>query len=138
MLSAGELAGLLVAVFWAILVCFMAVMLVKLTKLLNETTRSVTELNHRLAPLLDDMGRTVSEANRRLAETEAITDNVRAASRDLVKITGVAAVLFATPLIKISAYGHGVRAAVAARRAGPVAVPAPRRGERSPARRGPR
>lgn len=136
MLSAGELAGLLVAVFWAILVCFMAVVLVKLTKLLNETTRSVAELSDRLAPLLDDMGRTVSEANRRLADTEAITDNVRAASGDLVKITGVASALFAAPLIKISALGHGLRAAIAARRAGPVAVPAPRRGERSPARRG--
>ncbi|MFC0863906.1 DUF948 domain-containing protein [Sphaerimonospora cavernae] len=135
-MSAGELAGMLVAVFWAILVCFLAVVLVKLTRLLNETTKSVAELSERLAPLLDDMGRTVSEANRRLVETEAITDNARTVSGDLVRITGVASALFATPLIKISALGHGLRAAVAARRGGPVSVPAPRRGDRSPARRG--
>lgn len=129
MLSAGELAGLLVAVFWAILVCFMAVVLMRLTRLLNETTKSVAELSERLAPLLDDMGRTVSEANRRLAEAEAISDNMRTVSGDLVKISGAASTLFATPLIKLSALGYGVRAALAARRGRPLAVPAPRRGD---------
>lgn len=129
MLSAGELAGLLVAIFWAVLVCFMAVVLLRLTRLLNETTKSVAELSDRLAPLLDDMGRTVSEANRRLAEAEVISDNVRTASGDLVKITGAVSMLFAIPLIKVSALWHGMRAALAVRRRRPVAVPAPRRGD---------
>ncbi|ADG88761.1 hypothetical protein TBS_10600 [Thermobispora bispora] len=115
MLTAGELAGLLIAVFWAILVCFMAVALVKLSRLLTETTKSVAELSERLTPLLDDVNKAVSETNRRLADMEAITDNVREVSGNMVKITGVASTLLAGPMIKISALGHGLRVAMARR-----------------------
>ncbi|ETK30465.1 DUF948 domain-containing protein, partial [Microbispora sp. ATCC PTA-5024] len=120
MLTAGELAGLVVAIFWAILVCFMAVVLVRLARLLTETTKSVAELSDRLAPLLDDMSQTVSEANRRLVAVEAVTENVREVSGNMVKITSVVSALVAGPVIKISALGHGLRVAMARReRRGP-------------------
>ncbi|MEW9531310.1 DUF948 domain-containing protein [Microbispora sp. NPDC049125] len=137
MLSAGELAGLLVAVFWAILVCFMAVVLVRLARLLTETTKSVAELSDRLAPLLDDMSETVGEANRRLAAVEAVTDNVREVSGNMVRITGIVSALFAGPVIKIASIGHGLRQAIARReRRGPARrVADGRRGTRPPAPR---
>ncbi|GAA4598283.1 DUF948 domain-containing protein [Planotetraspora phitsanulokensis] len=128
MLTAGELAGLIVATFWAILVCFMAVVLVKLARLLVETTKMVSELSDRVVPLLEDVSRTVAETNRQLIAVEAITDNVKDVSGNMVKITGVASTLFAGPVIKISALSHGVRAALA-RRGGRVTgerVPSPR------------
>ncbi|GII34062.1 DUF948 domain-containing protein [Planotetraspora mira] len=138
MLTAGELAGLIVATFWAILVCFMAVVLVKLARLLVETTKMVSELSDRVVPLLEDMSRTVAETNRQLIAVEAITDNVKDVSGNMVKITGVASTLFAGPVIKISALGHGIRAALA-RRGGRVTgehVPSPRRALDGQAARG--
>ncbi|GAA4575395.1 DUF948 domain-containing protein [Planotetraspora kaengkrachanensis] len=129
MLTAGELAGLIVATFWAILVCFMAVVLVKLARLLVETTKMVSELSDRVVPLLEDVSRTVAETNRQLVAVEAITDNVKDVSGNMVKITGVASTLLAGPVIKISALGHGIRAALARRggRAADERVPGPRR-----------
>ena len=114
MLTAGEVAGLLVAIFWAILVCFMAVVLVRLARLITETTRLVSELTDRAVPLLEDVSHAVAETNRRLVTVEEITENVRDVSDDMVKITRVAAMLTG-PVIKISALGHGVRAAIGRR-----------------------
>ncbi|KAA9374658.1 DUF948 domain-containing protein [Microbispora cellulosiformans] len=117
MLTAGELAGLVVAIFWAILVCFMVVVLVRLARLLTETRRSVAELSDRLGPLLDDMSHTVTEANRRLVAAETISDNMRDVSGNMVRITGVASTLFAGPVLKIAAFRDGFRLALARRAA---------------------
>jgi hypothetical protein len=116
MLTAGEVAGLIVALFWAILVCFLVVALVRLVRLIDRTTRAVAELSDRVIPLLDDVSLTVAETNRQLVEVEAIAGNMREASGNMVKITGVASTLFAGPMIKASALMHGVRRALAARR----------------------
>ncbi|MEZ0077322.1 DUF948 domain-containing protein [Planotetraspora sp. GP83] len=120
MLTAGEVAGLIVAMFWAILVCFMAVVLVRLARLLAETTKTVAELSDRVVPLLEDVSQTVSETNRQLVTVEAIAHNMRDVSGDMVKITGVASALLTGPVIKISALGHGIRAAIAGRRRRPA------------------
>ncbi|WP_283132964.1 DUF948 domain-containing protein [Rhizohabitans arisaemae] len=116
MLTAGEVAGLIVAVFWAILVSFVVVMLIKLARLLNQTTRMVAELNKRVVPLLDDVSVTVTETNRRLAGAEAISDDAKVVSGNLARLTAVLNLLVTTPVLKLAALAAGVRGAVAARR----------------------
>ncbi|MEO3809152.1 DUF948 domain-containing protein [Sphaerisporangium sp. B11E5] len=122
MLTAGEVAGLIVALFWAILVCFLAMVLVKLARLIDQTAKSVADLNERVVPLLEDVSLTVAETNRQLVAVEAIAGNMREASGNVARVTGVASTLFATPLIKASALIHGVRGALAGRRR-PSALP---------------
>lgn len=118
MLTAGEVAGLIVAMAWAILVCFLAVVLVKLARLLTETTKMVSELGERVAPLLEDVTVTVGEANRQLVAVEAIARDVKQVSGHAAKISDVTQALVTGPLIKLAALGHGVRQALAARRRG--------------------
>lgn len=118
MLTAGEVAGLIVAMFWAILVCFLAMVLVKLARLLTETTRMVAELSDRVVPLLDDVTVTVTETNRQLVAVEAIATDVKQVSGNMAKVTGVASTLFTGPMIKVSALGHGVRRAIETRGGG--------------------
>jgi uncharacterized protein YoxC len=115
MLTAGEVAGLIVAMFWAILVCFLAMVLVRLARLLTETTKMVAELSDRVAPLLDDVTVTVTETNRRLVAVEAIATDVKEVSGHVARFTGVASTLFIGPMIKVSALGHGVRRAIETR-----------------------
>ncbi|MEU4724539.1 DUF948 domain-containing protein [Nonomuraea dietziae] len=123
MLTAGELAGLIVAMGWAILVCFLAMVLVKLARLLRETTKLVSDLNNRVVPLLEDMSMTVNEANRQLVTVEAITRDVKQVSGHAAKLSAVTQTIFTGPLIRVSALSHGVRRAIEARRH-------PRRGRR--------
>lgn len=118
MLTAGELAGLLVAVFWAILVCFLAAVLVRLARLITETTKMVSELSDRVVPLLDDVTVTVTETNRQLVTVEAIAGNVKDTSEHVAKVTAVASALMTGSLVKVSALSHGVRRAIAVRASG--------------------
>ncbi|MEU0521396.1 DUF948 domain-containing protein [Streptosporangium sp. NPDC006007] len=115
MLTAGEVAGLIVAMGWAILVCFLAVVLVKLARLLTETTKMVAELGERVVPLLEDVTVTVGETNSRLVAVEAITRDVKQISGHAAKISDVTQTLVTGPLIKLAALGHGVRQALSAR-----------------------
>jgi uncharacterized protein YoxC len=116
MLTAGEVAGLIAATGWMVLVCVLVMVLVKLARLLNETTKAVSELNARLTPLLDDMSVTVNETNRRLVAVEAIARDVKQVSGHAAKLSAVTQTIFTGPLIKVSALGYGVRRAIEARR----------------------
>ncbi|WP_433238936.1 DUF948 domain-containing protein [Streptosporangium sp. CA-135522] len=115
MLSAGEVAGLIVAMAWAILVSFLAVVLVRLARLLTETTKMVSELGERVVPLLEDVTATVGETNRQLVAVEAIAADVKRVSGHAAKVSDVTQTLVTGPLIKLAALSHGVRHALRAR-----------------------
>ncbi|SDL68792.1 DUF948 domain-containing protein [Nonomuraea jiangxiensis] len=127
MLTAGEVAGLIAATGWIVLVCVLAMALVKLARLLTETTKAVSDLTARLAPLLDDMSVAVNETNRQLVAVEAIARDVKQVSAHAAKLSGVTQTIFTGPLIKVSALGHGVRRAIEARRPRKATAPARRR-----------
>ncbi|MEV0588947.1 DUF948 domain-containing protein [Nonomuraea sp. NPDC050310] len=116
MLTAGELAGLLVAVFWAILVCFLAVVLVKLARLLTETTRMVADLSNKVVPLLEEVSATVGETNRQLVAVEAIAHDVKQVSGHAARLSGIVQTLFTGPLVKLSALLHGIGVALGAQK----------------------
>ncbi|MDF2704879.1 DUF948 domain-containing protein [Nonomuraea muscovyensis] len=118
MLTAGEVAGLIAATGWIVLVCVLVMVLVRLTRLLTETTRAVSDLSSRVAPLLDDVSVTVNETNRQLVAVEAITKDVKEISGHAAKLSAVTQTIFTGPLIKVSSLGYGVRRAVEARRTG--------------------
>ncbi|WP_062428220.1 DUF948 domain-containing protein [Herbidospora daliensis] len=115
MLTAGEVAGLIVAMFWAILVCFLAYVLIKLARLLTATTKVVNELGDKVVPLLNEVSYTVSETNRQLVAVEAIASNVKEVSDDVAKITGLASTVVTGPIIKVSSFAHGIRSALSRR-----------------------
>ncbi|MFI6480303.1 DUF948 domain-containing protein [Nonomuraea sp. NPDC050663] len=117
MLTAGEVAGLVVAVFWAVLVCFLAMVLVKLARLLTRTTKMVSDLSDRVMPLLDDASVTVNETNRQLAAVEAITKDVKQVSGQAAKLSLIMQTFLVGPLVKLSALLHGISAALRGRKA---------------------
>ncbi|MET7331336.1 DUF948 domain-containing protein [Nonomuraea sp. NPDC005650] len=125
MLTAGEVAGLIAATGWIVLVCVLAMVLIKLARLLTEATKAVSDLNDRLTPLLDDMSVTVNETNRQLIAVEAIAKDVKQVSGHAAKLSAVTQTIFTGPLIKVSSLAYGVRRAIEARRPRKV-VPRPR------------
>ncbi|GIH79167.1 DUF948 domain-containing protein [Planobispora longispora] len=115
MLTAGEVAGLIAAVACVVLVCFLIMVLVKLSRLVTETTKAVAELNGRVVPLLEEVALTVGEANRQLVEVEAVIRDVKRVSGHAAKVSDVTQTLVTRPLIKVAALGHGLRQAIGAR-----------------------
>ncbi|MFC4913558.1 DUF948 domain-containing protein [Actinomadura gamaensis] len=140
MLTGGQLAGLIVAVFWAVLVSFLAYTLLKLAKLLGEARRMVADIGDQAGPLMDDMARTVRRANEQLGRTDVITKQVGSVTQNVSAVTTVMTSVVGGPLVKAAAFSYGVRKALA-NRSGEERPPSrpqlPAQASRSAARGGP-
>jgi hypothetical protein len=115
MLSGGQVAGLIVAMFWAILVCFLAVVLLRLARLLGETTKMISQLGDHAAPLLDDMTKTVEQAGEQLDRVDTITRNMAGVTQNVSAVSGVMTSVVGNPLVKAAAFSYGVRRALTGR-----------------------
>ncbi|RAY17225.1 DUF948 domain-containing protein [Actinomadura craniellae] len=123
MLTAGELAGLIVALFWAILVSFLAFALLRLARLIGETTELVADLGEQAGPLLDDMTQAVARANEQLGRTDVITQQAASVTQNVSAVTTVMTSVVGGPLVKAAAFSYGVRKALGDRRPAPPARP---------------
>ena len=112
MLTGGQLAGLIVAVFWAVLVAFIALTLLRLARLLGEAGRLVRDIGDQAAPLLDDMTRTVRRADEQLGRTDVITKQVAGVTQNVSAVTTVMTSMVGGPLVKAAAFSYGVRKAL--------------------------
>ncbi|MEO3755670.1 DUF948 domain-containing protein [Streptomyces sp. B6B3] len=111
-MSGGEVAGLLVAVFWAILVSFLAVALVRLAQALRAATTLVHQVTERAVPLLGEASDTVRAAQGQLDRVETITADVQEAAANASALSTTVASTFGGPLVKVAAFGYGVRRAL--------------------------
>jgi uncharacterized protein YoxC len=109
MLSGGQVAGLIVAMFWAILVCFLAYVLLRLARLLKEATKMVAELGEQAGPLLDDMTSTVTRAGEQLDRVDLITKSVGSVTQNAAAVTTTVTSVVGGPLVKAAAFSYGVR-----------------------------
>ncbi|MWA06458.1 DUF948 domain-containing protein [Actinomadura sp. LD22] len=115
MLTGGQLAGLIVAVFWAVLVAFVALTLLRLARLLGDASKLVRDLGDQAAPLLDDMATTVKRANEQLGRTDVITKQVAGVTQNVSAVTTVMTSVVGGPLVKAAAFSYGVRKALSSR-----------------------
>lgn len=120
MLTGGQVAGLIVAVFWAILVCFLAYVLIKLGQVLTEASRLVAGISEQTVPLLASVTTSVTSVNAELERVDAITANVQSISGNVSALTALFAATLGGPVIKAAAFSYGVRRALGDRRRGEV------------------
>ncbi|GAA1238474.1 hypothetical protein GCM10009665_30850 [Kitasatospora nipponensis] len=121
-MSVGELAGLLVAVGWAVLVTLLAVVLVRLSKVLREATVLVTAVTEQAVPLLTEAGAAVRSAQQQLDRVDDITANVQDAAANANALSSTVAATLGGPLVKVAAFSYGVRKAVS-RQNGTLTLP---------------
>jgi len=114
-LSGGEVAGLIVAVFWAVLVCFIAFVLVKLGNVVGEAGKLVSGVTDQTVPLLGEVKTSVVHVNAELERVDAITANVQSMTHNASALTAVFAATLGTPAIKVAAFTYGVRRAMGER-----------------------
>ncbi|MER6215836.1 DUF948 domain-containing protein [Streptomyces sp. NPDC048387] len=122
-MSGGEVAGIIVAVFWAILVSFLAVALARLAQVLKATTKLVAEVTEQAVPLLADASTTVRSARTQLDRVDAIASDVQEVTSNASALSSTVASTFGGPLVKVAAFGYGVRKALGRTEAGPERTP---------------
>ncbi|HEV6952090.1 MAG TPA: DUF948 domain-containing protein [Promicromonospora sp.] len=107
----GDVAGLIAAIAFVLLVGFLAVPLWKLGRLLDEARRGVREVTEHSVPILDEAAGTVASANTQLVKVDTITTSAANVSENVSALTGLYAATLGKPLVKVAAFSYGVRQA---------------------------
>lgn len=111
-MSGGDIAGLIAAGVFAVLVALLAIPLLKLGRVFDETSAAIRELSDNVTPLLEEATTTISETNKQLARVDSITGSVEEATGNISALVALFAATVGGPLIKIAGFSAGVRAAV--------------------------
>jgi uncharacterized protein YoxC len=111
-MSVGEVAGLIAALALLILVTLLAVPILKLGKVLDETRIMVRGVSDSSVPLLDEVTTTVATTNAQLAKVDTITDNATTVTTNAAALASLFAATAGGPLVKAAAFTYGVRHAL--------------------------
>ena len=116
-MNIGEIAALVAALVFAVLVGLLAVPLLKLGRLFDETSAAVRELSAGVTPILEETTETITEANRQLARLDTITGDVAEVTGNASALVSLFAATVGGPLIRIAGFTAAVRAAILGGRA---------------------
>ena len=115
-MSGGEIAALVAAIAFVLLVLLLAIPLLKLGRTLDETTIAVRKTHDGIGPLLTQAQQTVDSVNAQLVQLESIATNVNSMTTNVAAMTAVVSSTLGSPMIKAAAFTYGVRKTVADRR----------------------
>jgi uncharacterized protein YoxC len=129
-MTGGEIAGLIAAGAFLMLVLVLAVPILKLRHTVDAATRAINDLTDRTGPLLGNVNETVQNVNTalgqvqvsldgvnvQLAKVDTITGHAQNVSANIANLIAVVSAAAANPLVKVASFGYGLRKAAAARR----------------------
>ena len=134
-MSGGEIAALIAAIAFVLLVLLLAIPMLKLGRTLDETSLAVRRTQEGSTPLLAEAHDTLEQVNAQLVHLEGIAKNVNSMTTNVAALTSVVSSTLGSPMIKAAAFTYGVRKTVADRRDAD-AVKAARAARRAAKRRG--
>ena len=115
MISVGQLAALIAAIGFALLMLALCYVVLKLAKTVDETSRLVAGINDKTMPLLGEVTASVTHVNQELVRVDAITANVQSMTGNVSALTSLFAATLGSPVIKVAAFSYGVRRAATKR-----------------------
>jgi uncharacterized protein YoxC len=114
-LTGGQVAALIAAVAFALLMLALTYVVLKLSKTVEETQRLVAGLTDKTVPLLGEVTTSVTHVNKELVRVDAITANVQSMTGNVSALTSLFAATLGSPIIKVAAFSYGVRSVAAKR-----------------------
>jgi uncharacterized protein YoxC len=128
--SGGEIAALIAAGAFLMLVLVLAVPILRLRRTVDAATRAINDLNDRSGPILGNVNTTVGNVNTalnqvhttldgvnlQLARIDTITRHAQQVSANVANLATVATSAVGNPLVKAASFGYGMRRAAAKRR----------------------
>lgn len=115
-MSAGEIAGVVAAGGFVLLVLLLAVPLLKLGKTLDEATLALRKTHEGAAPLLSEAKTALAQVNTQLDQVDGIARGVNSMTTNAAALTSIVASTVGSPLIKVAAFSYGVRKSLSGRR----------------------
>jgi hypothetical protein len=116
--TATDIALVVAAVFWAVLVIAMIVALFRLLGLIASATEAVDKATDQTINLLSDANETVTGVNVELARIDTIVAGVQSITHTTDQLVGVLHATISNPLVKGAAYAVGAARTVKQLRGG--------------------
>jgi uncharacterized protein YoxC len=130
LMDAGQIAGLIAAGAFLMLVLVLAVPILKLGRTVDAATQAINDMNDRSGPLLADVNDTVKNVNAalgqvqvsldgvnlQLAKVDTITEHAAHVTANVANLSTVVAAAAANPLVKVASFGYGLRKTISSRR----------------------
>jgi uncharacterized protein YoxC len=110
--SIGGVAAIIAAVFWALLVLFLGLVMVNVFRVLESTKTLIDGIRDETVPLLGEVKTTVSSVNKELDRVDGMVESVGNIVRSVERVSGVVEQTVSSPLIKVAAAGAGLSRAV--------------------------
>ena len=110
--SIGDIAGVIAALAFAVLVLRLGSLIGKAGKVLDETRIGVRGVSEQTVPLLSQVTDTVSSTNEQIVRLDTITANVSSMSTNINALTSLFAATLGSPVVKVAAFTYGVRSAM--------------------------
>ena len=116
-MTGGDIAGLIAAGVFAVLVGLIAIPLIKLGGVFDQTRDSIKDVSDGITPILAESTVTVQEANKQLARVDVITRNVEEVTGNVTSLVALFAASVGGPLIRLAGFSAAVRAGLTSLRA---------------------
>ena len=129
-MSGGEIAALIAAGAFLMLVIVLAVPILRLRHTVDEATQTLRQVNQHTGPMLDNVNLTVDNVNTalgqfqttldgvnvQLARVDVMTQHVASATANVSNLVNVVATTASSPLVKAAAFTYGLRRATGDKR----------------------
>ncbi|MEJ2857287.1 MULTISPECIES: DUF948 domain-containing protein [Saccharothrix] len=115
-MSPGQIAALVAAGAFVLLVILLAIPLIKLGRTLDEATIAIRKAHQNSDPIFTGANTTITHVNTQLERVDGITANARAVTGNVSALTSLFTATLGGPLVKAAALSYGVSKAIKARR----------------------
>ncbi len=114
----GDVALMILAIFWAVLVMFLALVMVNLFRVLEATKGLLDGIRTETVPLLAEVKVTVAGVNKEMERVDGVMSSVGNIAKSAERVSAVVEHTVSSPLIKLVAFGAGASRAVKRLRGG--------------------
>ena len=130
-MSGVEIGVLIIAGAVVVLVLFLIRPLWKLGATIDAATQTIKDVDKQIVPILGNVNSTVDNVNTALVQVhssldgvniqlerlDTITNHAQAVTANVANISSIVGAAASSPLVKVAAFGYGLRKTVAQRRA---------------------
>ncbi|MEW6059099.1 MAG: DUF948 domain-containing protein [Actinomycetota bacterium] len=116
--SSGDVALIILAVFWGLLVLFLCVVLLNTFRVLESTKLLIDGVREETVPLLSEVRTSVVKANAEIDRADGMLESAGKIVARVEKVSSLVGEAATTPLVKAISFGTGVSKAVSRFRGG--------------------
>lgn len=116
--SGGDVALIVLAAFWGLLVLFLAIVLINTFRTLESTKMLIDGIREETVPLLGEVRVTVTNVNRELDRVDGMLESAGNIVTRVEKVSGLVEHAVSSPLMKVIAFGAGLGKAASKFRGG--------------------